>query len=253
MVTALFRKTGTYFGDDIMASSISNPYGYYECFKINNLNNRIIQRMLNGRFPHQVQKVLRKIKPPIHKDPRCSMLAAPKHIRTFKLSDEMVSEIRHFVSHTPFCLKDPRFSITLPFWKPFIPDNTCHIVAFRDPRRTVDSMLRNNKDIYNSSLPIDENWGFKLWNRNYGRLLNEISDERDWFFVHDETIFDRTAIPALEKFVETNLATDQVNPQIRRSHPERFETLDNQHYFQCKILFEQLKERSKQDIEKWLD
>lgn len=250
MVTALFRKTGAYFGDDIMASTISNPYGYYECHKINNLNNRIIQRMLNGAFPSKVQRILRKLKPPIHKDPRCSMLAAPKHIRTFKLSDEMVSEIRHFVSHSPFCLKDPRFSITLPFWQPFIPDGTRYIVAFRDPRRTVDSILRNNKDIYNSSLPIDENWGFKLWYRNYERLLNQISNKQDWFFIHDESVFNGKAISALEKFVETNLATDRVNPEIRRSRPERFAAFDNQHYSQCKILFEQLKQRSNQDLEK---
>ena len=252
MTTAMFRKTGAYFGDDIMAPTIANPHGYYECHQINRLNNRLIQRIIYGLTPKKIQSLLKRFQPPVHRDHRCSMLVAPKCIRQFSLPEEITDQMRHFVSHTPFCLKDPRFSITLPFWKSVIPNGTRCLVVFRDPRRTVDSMLRNAREIYNPPLPIDEEWGLKLWYRNYQRLLYQFSNDEDWFFIHDEQVFSGKAVPALEKFVETSLATDQVNPAIRRSHPQRLDSF-NEQYHRCNDLFKQLKQRSKCDIEKWLN
>ena len=251
MVTALFRETGAYFGDDIMPPTIANPFGYYECHKINQLNNLIIQKILRKEMPKKIRKILRHFLPPIHLDPRCSMLAAPKNINLFDLPDEMINDMRHFTSNSPFCLKDPRFSITLPFWKAVIPHKTRYLVVFRDPRRTVDSMLRNAKEIYNPPLPLDEEWGFKLWHRNYRRLLHEISDEKDWFFIHDELIFNSKIFPALENFVEAKLNTDQVKPEIRRSRPNQFESFSKNHQL-CNLLFEELKERSQYDLANWL-
>ncbi|MBE9047644.1 sulfotransferase [Pleurocapsales cyanobacterium LEGE 10410] len=252
MTTAMFRKTRAYFGDDIMTPTIANPYGYYECHQINRLNNRLIQRIIYGFTSKKIQSFLKPFQPPVHRDRRCSMLAAPRYIRQFSLPEDITDQMRHFVSHTPFCLKDPRFSITLPFWRSVIPKGTRFLVVFRDPRRTVDSMLRNSREIYNPPLPVDEEWGLKLWYRNYRRLLYQFSNEEDWFFIHDEQVFSGKAVPALEKFVETPLATDLIDPKIRRSRPRKLDSL-NEQYYRCNDLFEQLKQRARRDLEKWLN
>ena len=124
MTTAMFRKTRAYFRDDIMAPTIANPYGYYECHQINRLNNRLIQRIIYGFTSKKFQSFLKPFHSPAHRNRRCSMLAAPRYICKFRLSENITDQMRYFVSHTPFCLKDPR--------------------------RAVDSMLRNAKEIYNT-------------------------------------------------------------------------------------------------------
>ncbi|MEO1295410.1 MAG: hypothetical protein AAFW75_06335 [Cyanobacteria bacterium J06636_16] len=252
MLTATFRDTGAYFGEDIMSPTISNPYGYYECHKINRLNNQIIRKIIYGKVKFPFRRLAKFFQPRIYDDKRCLMLAAPRKIPNLVLSDKIVNEIRSLTENTPICLKDPRFSITLPFWKPFLPENTRFLVAFRDPYRTVDSMLRNARDIYNPPLPLNEDWGLKLWYRNYHRLLHELSDEESWLFVHDELIFSGEALAAIEKFAETDLKDDQINPSIRRSKPEAIHPSSHIKK-KCSSLFEELKKRSKLDMEKWLN
>lgn len=251
MLTATFRDTGAYFGEDIMSPSIANPYGYYECHKINRLNNQIIRKIIYKKVRFPFKRLSNHLRPSIYDDQRCLMLAAPRHISNVNLSDGIINEIAKIASQEPLCLKDPRFSVTLPFWRPFFQKNTRFIVTFRDPFRTVDSMLRNAKEIYTPPLPLDESWGLKVWYRNYYRLLHGFANREDWFFAHDEQIFAGNALPAIEKFVDTKLNTDQINPSIRRSKPEAIQPSDRL-IRKCLSLFEDLRQRSQQDINKWL-
>lgn len=252
MASALFRDTGTSYGDEIMSSSVSNPYGYYECHKINQLNNRIIQKILRGRLPSKIQKIVRPFQPPVNLDKRASMLAIPPKSFDIELSEMEVKGITHFANKPSFCYKDPRFSITLPLWKNYFPGDTRYIVVFRDPRRTVDSMIRNSRDIYNPPLPVDEDWGFRIWRNYYIRLLNEFSDSENWLFVFDQFLFDGTAVPAIEKFVEVKLNTDQINPSIRRSKPDSISNT-NKEYQKCVPLYKTLISRSEKSVLDALD
>ena len=250
MLTATFRDTEAYFGEDIMSPTVSNPYGYYECHKINRLNNQIIRKIIYRKAKFPFGQISRFFRPQIYKDKRCLMLAAPRHVPDLSLTDELTDEIKSITSHSPLCLKDPRFSVTLQFWQPFLPQNTRFLVAFRDPFRTVDSMLRNAREIYSPPLPLDEIWGLKLWYRNYRRLLHQFSNHENWLFVHDESMFSGEALPVLEKFVETDLNDDQINPSIRRSKLASVKP-SSQLRKQCLNLFEALKQRSRYDIERF--
>ena len=249
MTAALFRDTGVSYGDEIMSSSISNPYGYYECFKINKLNNRIIKEILRKSvpLPNKLYKLVKPFRPPVHTDGRASMLAVPRRVPNIDLPQKDTEELNYFASRPDFCYKDPRFAITLPFWQQYLPNDTRYIVAFRNPKRTVDSMIRNSQDIYKPPLPVDERWGFKVWRDYYDRILNKFSNPQNWLFVHDEFLFNGTAIPAIEKFTETKVNTDQINPDIRRSKPESIDDSDKR-YRNCVPLYRALIERSKQDI-----
>ncbi|MGF1523657.1 MAG: hypothetical protein ACFBSF_15175 [Leptolyngbyaceae cyanobacterium] len=250
MLTATFRETEAYFGEDIMSPTVSNPYGYYECHKINRLNNQIIRKIIYRKAQFPLDRISRYFRPRIYRDKRCLMLAAPRHVPDISLSNKLINEMRSITSHSPLCLKDPRFSVTLPFWQPFLPQNTCFLVAFRAPFRTVDSMLRNAREIYDPPLPLDESWGLRLWYRNYRRLLYQFSNPENWFFVHDELMFSGEALPVLEKFVETDLNYDQINPLIRRSQSEAVQP-SSQLRKQCLTLFEALKQRSRSDIQRF--
>ena len=253
MTAALFRDTQASYGDNIMSASISNPYGYYECFKINQLNDRIIKRILRERLPlpNRLSKIAKPFRPPIHTDGRASMLAIPDRIPNIELPEADKEEIIHFVSNPLFCYKDPRFSITLPFWRKHLSENTRYIVVFRSPKRTVDSMIRNSQNLYTPPLPVNEQWGFKLWRSYYDRILNDFADSQNWLFVHDEVLFNRRAIPAIEKFVETKVNTDQINPDIRRSKPKSIK-YSGRRYRECVPLYQALIKRSIEDIDRLL-
>ncbi|MEM9162910.1 MAG: hypothetical protein AAGC54_07555, partial [Cyanobacteria bacterium P01_F01_bin.4] len=69
-----------------MSPSVSNPYGYYECHKINRLNNQIIKNLIytKARFPFK--RISKSLRPRVYKDQRCLMLAAPRRIKALNLS-----------------------------------------------------------------------------------------------------------------------------------------------------------------------
>ena len=54
------------------------------------------------------------------------------------------NRIAKLVKKVPFCFKDPRFSYTLPIWKPFIQDTT-FICVFREPALSAHSIFNEIK------------------------------------------------------------------------------------------------------------
>jgi hypothetical protein len=216
MVAATFASAGVWMGDRMIPRNIANPKGYFEDSDINVLNDHLIVRALGGCTLH---RLLRPFRHPVHNDRRAFWLAAPRFSLPIRPDAEERRSIRSVVSHQPFCLKDPRFSVTLPAWKPFLPTDTGRIVVFRDPRRMLDSVLRNAWERYDPRLPVDERWVVLSWVRTYSRLLHWAQDRNNWFFVSWESMLDGSAHGALEAFAQNTLDFNGIDPSVSRSKP----------------------------------
>ena len=147
-VAGLFRNVpDVFYGYDVLSASISNPRGYFECEVVNFINNVLLRQMTGTALLDVLPKpLLRYVEDRfsrMHRDTRSLWLACPRRPLPWRLGYEWAHMMVRLTAHRPFCLKDPRFSFTLPIWRPHLPDETRFIVVFRDPETTVASMLRD--------------------------------------------------------------------------------------------------------------
>jgi len=247
MVAALFRNSGIYQGEALLPATDSNKYGYFECKYINRINDRLIERML------QWWKGNRRLRPylsPVaHRDPRCYWTAAPRRLRFIEPLGWEWKQMRPFTERQPFCYKDPRFNLTLPIWHHYVPGAVRQIVVFREPHKTVDSMLRD-RQMYDPPLAFDARWGYLSWYRNYRRLLRELSRDGQWLFVHYRQVLSGEAMPAIEAFAGTRVDASLIDPGISKTQtvePDR----STRGARRCGRLYQELVERAEQDVGRW--
>lgn len=215
MVAATFRSSGAFMGDQLLPATPSNPNGYYEDRGINRLNDDLIRQVV-GR-PLLGWKIRQRVFPTIHTMSSAFFLAAPRKLREIQPTPDEVGRIRSFTERQPFCYKDPRFSVTLPTWLKYLSDDTGFIVVFRDPMRTVDSVLRDAKEQYEPPLPITSRWGYLYWLRTYSRLLAFSKMSCKWLFINYDAMIDGTARAGLTEFVGAPLDFSQIDRRTSRS------------------------------------
>lgn len=224
MAASLFRHTGAYSGDHPLPANAGNPSGYFEDVLVNLTNDQIIEQCL--RWPMLEWKLRRRFSPPAHVDRRAFWLACPTLARRDRvMPDSLRGQMMHLISRRPFCFKDPRFSVTLPHWLIMLPMDTRFLVVFRQPQRTVASMLQLAKTHYCPPLPVNEAWCRRLWVQTYRYLLDaseKVRSPEDWMFVHFDDVLSGAAVPGLEQFVNAPLDATLLDPaQPRQPRPER--------------------------------
>lgn len=214
MVTACFRNTGVFFGDELIKATPANPFGYYESQDINGLNNKIIFRLL---YPRGTYRLRRFIYPSTHYDWRAFWAVLPHAARAMRVESDERALIERLCVNQPFCFKDPRFSATLSTWKPYLPENTRFLIVFRCPFRTVDSMLRDAQESYDPHLAFKRPALLQTWIRTYTRLLRWAENDPRFLLVDSDQILAGEGHSELESFVECELDFTQIDPNVRRS------------------------------------
>lgn len=247
-VAALFRNVrDIFYGYEVLAPTADNRFGYYEDEVVNAINNALIRQMTGTTLLDLVpQKWLPRIEerfPWMHRDTRSLWMALPKKPLHWRLSYDVGHMMGRICAHQPFCLKDPRFGFTLPQWRPYLPEDTRFLVVFRDPARTVSSMLRDATALYDPPLPLTKTWAEEHWRLLYTRVCEQRgSDDDRWLFVESEDVVSGAAIPAIGRFAETELDTAELDGKLLTaqggaSGPEP--------------LYGRLKEIAARDLERW--
>ncbi|MGE5192534.1 MAG: sulfotransferase family protein, partial [Deltaproteobacteria bacterium] len=149
MVAMLMHLCGLYLGEkrDLMPASQENPDGFWENTKFVRLNDVILHELGGGwDYPPAVRGKW---------EPVFSRLRG---------SAEQV--LQEFADHSPWGWKDPRNSLTLPFWTRLLPQSRV-VICLRNPLEVALSLRRRNYFSYSM--------GLALW-RNYNERILESSD-----------------------------------------------------------------------------
>jgi hypothetical protein len=247
MVAALFRRSGAYLGDNLLPARIGNPFGYYEDPEINRLNACVIGQIIDRLW---TTRLLPWAVHPIHRRPAAFWLAAPWYLPRITPDAQVREAMRARFAHRPLCLKDPRFCVTLPTWRPLLPPDTRFLAVFRDPQRTVDSLLRDAAEREDEPLPIDAAWATVYWWRTYRRLLHEFSHAGEWLFVHYDDVVNGTALPAIAAFAETEADGSQLDPSVSRAQPMQLRVRPAWAR-RCERLYAKLQARASADRVRW--
>ncbi|MEK6282030.1 MAG: sulfotransferase [Acidobacteriota bacterium] len=188
MVSRLLNLCGLYLGPDseLVLPASDNPEGFWENVHFVELNERILAQFDAGW----------DLPPTFSKDWESRPEIIP-------LLTEAADLIHRFSAHEPWCWKDPRNSLTLPFWTRLIPDLKV-VICLRNPLEVAQSLhLRNFSSIA---------FGLRLWLEYYQLILSTVKPENrvvthyDAYFYAPKAelrrVVDLLNIPASQKYVD---------------------------------------------------
>lgn len=125
LIASLLRRAGLHLGEeaDLLPPAEGNPGGYFENRKFVDLNEELLAR-LGGTY----------FRPPVF---------APgwAEAALSALGDEAEAVVRGFEGREPWGWKDPRNSLTLPFWTRLV-DDVRTVICLRHPWDVADSLYR---------------------------------------------------------------------------------------------------------------
>jgi hypothetical protein len=219
LLAGLFHDSGYYSGTRLWDATGSNPLGYFEDIEINKINEALLGKVVPWRPPGLIGALM----PVLRDRPRFSQrwlsaLPAGTSIpSTSKLDGRMAAQ----TSRQPYLFKDPRFSYTLSSWAPHLAEDTIFLCVFREPQRTVDSILRIiGEERYLRDLNFSRELAYDYWRASYESVLMQRSlIGGEWLFIHFDEILDGRSIPLLEKHLQSHVDTTMLRPDLRRSSP----------------------------------
>lgn len=215
MLAGMFRHTGAFLGERLHPARAANPRGFFEDAEVNAINEALIREALIARAaptpPHEVEAAIGT-----GGVLWLSQLAAPLP----PTGDEALrARIAALARHEPFCLKDPRFSLTLPSWEPCAGEHVV-LAIFREPATTAQSILGECRlEPYLAGLPLGVEGALTAWRRGYARLLAWRLEGRPIRFVPYEHVVDGSVVPELEAAVGCALDRTFPTRALNRTRP----------------------------------
>lgn len=184
MIARLLNLCGLYLGEagDLLNPKPDNPEGYWENIKFLQINEAILSHLRGGWDLPPIMETGWEKAPEL----------APIQTQAQEL-------LRQFEGHEPWGWKDPRNSLTLPFWLRLIPDLKV-IICVRHPLEVAQSLERRG---YSSKA-----FGFNLWTVYNQRLIASIPAEKR-LITHYETYFRYPRAELIRLLEYAGLSTDE--------------------------------------------
>jgi GT2 family glycosyltransferase len=164
MLTRLLHACGLYLGkkNELMPPQADNPDGFWEHLGFVALNDELLNA-LGGAWDLP---------------PKADETVTRPELDPLRLKARLL--IEGFDSAHVWGWKDPRNSLTLPFWQDLVPGLKTLIIV-RNPLEVAYSMRERNGTSYA--------FGLRLW-EIYNRLLIEAAGKRDRLFTHYDLFFE---------------------------------------------------------------
>lgn len=163
MAAGILAKAGYFMGEEIWPANEGNPKGQFEDREVNQINDQLIASVSSKSPPHVLRRLFYGDAPVLGDLQHWVAVLRPGV--PIPCAPAMSGRIAAVTAHQPFCLKDPRFSYTLPAWRPHIGDALL-LCVFRDPSVTASSIVREcNTADYMKPLGVDARWGSRCGRR----------------------------------------------------------------------------------------
>ncbi len=187
MIARLLNLSGVYLGEeqDLVPAAEDNPEGFWEHIKFQALNEDLLASFGGGwDSPPQLE-------PGWETDPRLTDIR--------KRAKSLINE---FSQNKIWGWKDPRSSLTLPFWKMLIPDLKV-VVCLRNPYEVYHSLTRRG---YASSV-----FSYKLWLAYYQQVIATTMPENRIVTHFDAYFYDaRSELRRLVNYLEIEISDNTI-------------------------------------------
>jgi hypothetical protein len=205
LLAGLLAQAGYYMGEQLLAATEANPKGFFEDDEVNAINEALLAPVTPARSrPAYGWRWLAAV-------PLGTRIPCPA---------DLAGRIAAQTARSPFCLKDPRFSYTLPAWRPFLPD-TVFLCVFREPARTAQSILKEcGSADYLEGLPMDFGGALEVWSLMYRHILEMHRHAGHWLFFHYDQLFEDGSLANLEAVLGAPVNRRFPDARLRRSAAE---------------------------------
>jgi hypothetical protein len=202
-------------GADLYEPSPSNPKGFFENRQVNDLNEAILMQSSVAHLGVEATRGLLQ-----GFTPGQLWLARWPDAMPARWNAEQRRDIAQAVSESPFCLKDPRFSITAPAWLEQVPDAAL-LSIHRAPAVTAESVLRECRSVtYLRDFRISVADAFAVWSQTYRRIVKLYRSGADVVFLRYEDLFDGDRLALLERHVRAPLQRQFAERSLNRTQPD---------------------------------
>ena len=204
MVAGVMAGAGYFMGEQLHSARSANPRGFFEDATINSLN----------------EALLRTVAPPDLTEGQrwLSDLPADVVLPQVPGADPAIALL---TAQAPFCFKDPRFSYTLPLWRPHLPADTGLICVFRHPSLTALSITEECKRAaYLAGVQMNPQRALGIWAAVYRRILAQQAGTQPWLFVHYDQVLSGAGVEAMAGFTGAALDASFPDRTMRRPPPE---------------------------------
>jgi hypothetical protein len=212
MLSGCLYHAGYFMGEKLYEPSPENPRGYFESRSVESINEQILKQTLYGpRAPILNRLFARRLERGHY------WLADIPLNREVVIPAGIDVGIDKITSNRPYAFKDPRFSYTLPVWRPLI-SNVAFIVVFREPDRTVSSIIKNCRNsAYLRNFKISVSKAYRIWICIYLHVLKNFELGGDWAFVHYDQILEGSGLDRVSEILSIQLKTDFPDPSLKRA------------------------------------
>ena len=229
MLAGTLAHSGYFIGTDYVPPRDSNPKGFFEGEEINAVNERILEYSLplGQRLQQPVLRLARKLGLPwqsrraLHRLGQGWLMSVPLSAR-MRGNESIGREIAALTARTPFCFKDPRFSYTLPVWRPHLDlEKTVFLCIFRDPAETAASIAKEcQAQSYLRGIRMTTGELLNLWRLMYTHIVERHRHHGRWMFVHYTQLFDESFLPRLADFTGARPDSSFPDAALHRSRPD---------------------------------
>ena len=211
MTGGVLAESGYFMGNRLYAADEGNSKGYFEDEDINSINEDLLASVFPYRPTGLLGQLLFK-----HRMSRGQRWLVDMPLDTQVTSTPGINAlIQKMVLKEPYCYKDPRFSYTLPAWRPFL-RNVVFICVFRQPAATAHSIMQQCQR--EGGGPISHERALRVWESMYRHILElHYRADEDWLFIHYDQFLDGSVFDRLEKILGTTVDRSFVEPRLRRS------------------------------------
>lgn len=213
MLAGTLRTAGYYMGEKLYAPRQANPKGFFESPAINSINERLLAPHAPTRCRYPLLKIWRSAFPSerwLARLPVGTEVESPP-----RLAWRIAAQVRR----NPFAFKDPRFCYTLPAWRPHLPADTVFLCIFREPGRTVTSILSECRHQY-PDLGLSAEEAFGVWADMYEHVLATHRHAGRWLFVHYDQVLDGSALERIEAHIGARVDARFPDARLKRAPPQ---------------------------------
>ena len=197
MVTNLLHLCGLYLGQehDLMSPASDNPDGFGENLRFVEINEEILN-VFGGGWDYPL--------------PLPDGWHGEKEVLRLRMKAK--ATLQEFLGHELWGWKDPRNSLTLPFWMTLVPDIKS-VVCLRNPLEVALSLHKRNGVSYA--------FGLTLWKTYYQRVLDSTSAE-DRIFTHYDAYFHdpRAELSRILDFLKVSVSKEVIDRCLSAAAPE---------------------------------
>jgi len=211
MLAGTLGNAGYFMGEGLLSAREANPKGFYEDREVNDINETILDGFVPQRVKMMAIEVFRDR--PLYGHRWLARVPVGKVISL--PSNSVEARISTLVCNEPYCFKDPRFSYTLPAWKPFL-RNAVFICVFRNPGTTVNSIIQECRD-NNYNLRINFRRALEVWTLMYRHITETHRHHGEWLFLHYNQVLTRLGLDKLESFTGASVDRSFPDPSLNRS------------------------------------